>query len=268
MCLPRVKRTKRRGMTLVEMLVATAIMGLMAAALSTIALAVQMAHQYAAEQGLMAQHARVIIERIQRTASGAHASEAFPGVQVITYFDSTYAFPQAIAIWNPTSAPHDPDGLPRIGELKFFAADPDQPNLLLEFQATGDARVAPTTSVAWRTLIDELLADEDVEKIELTDLIAAPKLTPGAARSYSTLRFELRLRPDESEMEEMRAGDVTWDSLRWPLRSYGDDAGVRQVWLAFQLQIAPDVAAAQQDETHEEASPFFGSAATYYTLTK
>ncbi|UUO08871.1 type II secretion system GspH family protein [Blastopirellula sp. J2-11] len=262
------KRPKRRGMTLAEMLVATAIMGMMAAALSTIALAVQMAHEYAADQGVMAQHARVIIERIQRAFSGATASESFPGAKIITYYDSTYPFPQAIAIWNPETIALDPDGSPLIGELKFFASDPSEPNRLLEFQATGDARPAPTTAAAWRDLVEELLDNDDVEKIELTDLIAAPKLVAGGARSYSTLRFEMRLRPDEAEVADMRDGLKTWASLRWPQRSYGPHSGTRQSWVAFQFQVAPDATAAQRSSVDVEAAPFFGSASLYYTLNQ
>lgn len=255
-------------MTLAEMLVATAIMGMMAAALSTIALAVQMAHQYASEQGIMAQHARVIIERIQRSFNDATASESFPGAQVVVYYDATYPFPQAIAIWNPSGLAADPDGLPRVDELKFFAADPDSPNRLLEFQATGDSRTAPTSNVGWQILIDELLADENVEKVELTDLIAAPKLVAGSAVSYSTLRFEMRVRPDAAEVADMRNGVKTWESLRWPQRSYGRTSGTRQSWVAFQFQVAPDAAAAQASAVHPEAAPFFGSAAIFYSLEK
>lgn len=255
-------------MTLAEMLVATAIMGMMAAALSTIALAVQMAHEYAAEQGVMAQHARVIIDRIQRSFSTATASESFPGAQVVTYYDSTYPFPQAIAIWSPTATAADPDGLPQVGEIKFFAADPDAPNRLLEFQATGDTRTAPTSNAAWQTLIDELIADENVEKVELTDQLAAPKLVSGAVKSYSTLRFEMRVRPDAAEMADMRGGTKTWETLRWPQRAYGLTSGTRQSWLAFQFQIAPDATAAQESSVDPEAAPFFGSAAIFYLLEK
>lgn len=255
-------------MTLAEMLVATAIMGMMAAALSTIALAVQMAHEYASDQGIMAQHARVIIERIQRSFSDAIASEDFPGAQVVTYYDSTYPFPQAIAIWNPTGLAAEPDGWPRVDELKFFAADPDSPNRLLEFQATGDSRTAPTTSAGWQSLIEELLANADVEKVELTDMIAAPKLVAGAATSYSTLRFEMRVRPDLTEVADMRDGVQTWESLRWPQRSYGSSSGTRQSWVAFQFQVAPDATAAQESSVNPEAAPFFGSAAIFYAIEK
>ncbi|EAQ79683.1 hypothetical protein DSM3645_24280 [Blastopirellula marina DSM 3645] len=255
-------------MTLAEMLVATAIMGMMAAALSTIALAVQMAHEYAADQGVMAQHARVIIERIQRAFAGATASESFPGAQVITYNDSTYTFPQAIAIWRPETIALDPDGSPRIEELRFFASDPDEPNRLLEFQATGDTRPAPTTAAGWRDLVEALLDDDDVEKIDLTDLIAAPKLVAGGERSYSTLRFEMRVRPDAAEVADMRDGLKSWTSLRWPQRSYGLHSGTRQSWIAFQFQVAPNAAAAKQSSVDVEAAPFFGSASLYYTLNQ
>lgn len=268
MYLPHPKRTTRRGMTLAEMLVATAIMGMMAAALSTIALAVQMAHEYASEQGVMAQHARAIIERIQRNFAGATASESFPGAQVISYYDSTYSFPQAIAIWNPVTLAVNPNGRPLIGELKFFASDPSQPNRLLEFQAVGDARPAPTTAAAWRALVEALIDDDNVEKIELTDLIASPKLVASSAQAYSTLRFEMRLRPDAAEVADMRNGSKTWGSLRWAQRAYGSNSGTRQSWVAFQFQVAPDVTTAKLASVGEETAPFFGSASIFYTLNR
>ncbi|TWT31381.1 PulJ/GspJ family protein [Blastopirellula retiformator] len=263
---PRLKRTTRRGLTLAEMLVATAIMGMMAAALSTIALAVQMAHEFAAEQGVMAQHARVIVDRIQRDFSAATASETFPGAQVVTYYDSTYPFPQAIAIWRPETVAVDPAGWPRIDELKFFAADPDDPNRMLEFQATSDPRTAPTTNAGWQNLVEELINAEDVEKVELTDQLAAPKMTDGAVRSYSTLRFEMRVRPSLDEITDFRNGVKAWDTLRWPQRAYSHDSGTRQSWVAFQFQLAPDETSAERSSIDPEAAPFFGSAAIFYLL--
>ena len=252
-------------------MVAIAIMGIMAAALSTLGATVQMANQYATEQGISTQHARVLIERVQRNLSRAHANESFPGFVAIPYTKGGVTYPQALVIWEPTDEASDPDGSPILGELVIYACDPDSPNRLLEITYRDSSATVPeaTESSDWRTLIQNLIDSENTTVTELTDLLRAAKPNYGTNTSYySTLRFETRYTPSDQELSDYASSSANWEDLSWALGISGSNSGLRQSWCRFEFQVMPTSDTSKYSELSDQAIPYFGSAAIYYQVDK
>ncbi len=255
----------KRGLSLAELLVASAVMGIICLSFGTLAMSVQMANEYSQEKNLIGQHARVIIQRIERAMQGAHATESFPGMLPITYYYASYDFPQAIAVWSPEG-----DALadyPRVDELVIFAVDPNDPSQLLEVRNRFDTRTAPdlNSETEWRTLVTDLIDSSDSDIIEISDIVRAGK---AGSNYYSTLRFQTRIVPSDAEIAAARAGSVDWEDLNWATSIYSSKAGIRQTWCHFEWQLVPSSNVAEHGSLREQAVPFFGSSAILYQVTK
>ncbi|MBA2114969.1 hypothetical protein [Bremerella alba] len=260
----RIKNSKR-GLSLAELLVASAVMGIICLSFGTLAMSVQMANEYSQEKNLIGQHARVILQRVERTMQVAHATEAFPGILPITYYYSSYDFPQAIAVWEPDGTPLAT--YPRVDELVVFAVDPDNANRFLEIRNASDTRTAPGLSdeASWRTLVADLIDSSDSDIIEISELVRAGK---AGSNYYSTLRFQTRVVPSDADIAAARAGSVDWEDLNWATSIYSSKAGIRQVWCHFEWQLVPSTSIDEHSGLREQSVPFFGSSAIYYQVTK
>src|SRR5947207_1272867 len=67
----RMATVSRRGLTLVELLIASAIMSIMAGAMSALAISMRQATEYTNDRGTALQHGRVSLERINQILSTA-----------------------------------------------------------------------------------------------------------------------------------------------------------------------------------------------------
>lgn len=255
----------KRGLSLAELLVASAVMGIICLSFGTLAMSVQMANEYSQEKNLIGQHARVILQRVERTMQDAHATDSFPGILPVTYYYSSYDFPQAIAVWDPDGKPLA--NYPRVNELVIFAVDPDTPNRFLEIRNESDSSSAPGLSdeVAWRTLVADMIDSSDSEIIEISDLVRAGK---AGSNYYSTLRFQTRVVPSDADIAAARSGSVDWEELNWATSIYSSKAGIRQVWCHFEWQLVPSSSIDEHSRLREQSVPFFGSSAIYYQVTK
>lgn len=247
---PRAK--SRRGLTLVELLVATAVLALIAAAMGTISLAVHTSSEYVAGQTGSLQHARVTIDRIEQHLRACHFTEEFPGCTVIAQSISGYSFPDAIAIWKPTGTPASPTGRPRVSELLFIAPDPADPSKLYEWRLTSNGAQAPTygSTSSWRTLLSQVRGNSGVERVLLTDRLHTAAAT--SSTEMAGLRFFVEQTPSRSQVTEYRNGSRDWDELTWPLDVYGLEMGLQLSRVTIELQLDPG------DESG--VIPFFGSA--------
>ena len=255
----------KRGLSLAEMLVASAVLGIICLSFGSLAMSVQMANEYSQEKNLIGQHARVVLQRVERAMQQAYATESFPGIRPISYYASSYDFPQAVAIWAPTTTAAT--DYPQIGELILFAIDPDSPNRLLEIRSGSNTQAAPalTDESSWRTLITQLIGRSDSKVVELSDHVRAGQI---GADYRSTLRFQTRIVPSDSEIAAARAGSSNWESLPWATSIYSSKNGLRQVWCSFEFQLVPSADYTVHGNLQEQAVPFFGSSAIYYQVTK
>lgn len=257
--------TRKHGLTLAELLVASAVMSILCVGFGTLAVSVQMANAYAQEKNKIGQHARVILLRVEQAIQQAHATESFPGFLPIRYFDSNFDFPQAIAIWTPTGEPNG--DYPLVSELTIFACDPFSPNRLLEIRNPNDTSAAPTSNITslWRGLVTQLMNDPNSEVVEITDLMRVGQM---GSNYYGTLRFYSRITPTDTELADARNGNVEWESLNWATSIYSSQSGLRQAWCHFEFQLVPSSDLTTHANLQDKASPFFGSSALYYQVTK
>lgn len=266
----RINRNRFRspGLTLVELLVSTAVMGIICLGFGSLALSVQMANQHTIEKNQIGQHARVILQRVERALSTAHATEAFPGVHVIEYHSGGYTFPQAVAIWSPRGTPQG--DYPQVGELVLFASDPQSPNRLLEIRSDTDTRPAPArdSNSSWQTLVTELIASSRTEVVEVSNLVRAGSAGGSTATYNSTLSFQVRVLPTDEQLAAARADSIAWNQLRWANSIHGSQTGLRQVWCAFQFQLVASKDIQQHAAMGPQAVPFFGSSAIYYQVSR
>ncbi len=257
--------TRKSGLTLAELLVASAVMGILCVGFGTLAVSVQMANAYAQEKNQIGQHARVILLRIEQAIQQAHATETFPGFAVVNYYNGSYDFPQGIAIWTPVGEPAN--DYPLVSQLTLFVCDPASPNRLLEVTNASDTSVAPDVinSSGWRNLVQSLIGDSSSEVVEITDLVRAGKV---GSDYYSTLRFHPRVLPSDTELADARSGTVDWESLNWATSVYSSQSGLRQAWCYFEFQLVPSSDITTHANLQDKSVPFFGSSALYYQVTK
>lgn len=263
-------RRKRSGLSLVELLVAVSILGLVAAALGTLTTAVHTSNEYAIGQGGAVQHARVAMHRIRSACENATANADYPGFWVLTTQKSTWKFPDILVVWRPSGLAVDPNGAPRYSELVIFAADPNDPTHLVEVTAPDDHRVVPTLSStsSWATNINAILSADTSKKIMLTDRLRVASHGTASTDERAAIRFEMRYRPTLAEWSAFKAGTKPWADLSWPQNLYGSTAGVRQSWCAIELQVMPLGFECRGTDAAALALTFFDSAALYYQLER
>lgn len=267
-------RPNRRGMTLVELMMVSAVMSLLAATLAALASTVQVSNQQQLGRGLSIQHGQVAIGRIEHALRVATANEFFPGFIVVSETVNGSTFPDTLIVWKPDGTPVNEDGLPLVSELVVFTPADGSPNRLLELRDPYDTSEVPAVSATrdWLDLVTNLKSSADYEgdsnAVVLTDLMRVAEVTSSTTRSIATrgcVRFEQSLRPSDAEWRSYKAGSATWESLPWVQGIYGATSGQRQSLCRIELQLRP---ADLQLNDKQIAIPFLSSAAIYYQLER
>lgn len=264
------RRGPRRGLTLIELLVAMAVIGMVIGTLSTLANAVQQNYEFSHGRDTATQHARVVLDRIAKTIDEATANEQFPGFIVVAETEGAWRFPETLVVWHPSSTPVDPNGLPRFNELVIYCPNAYIPSNLIEITVPGDTRTVPavTNSAQWLTEIQAIRKSAAVKTVTLTTLLRTCSVTTSSPKWRGAVRFESRLRPTADEWTNYKAGSLAWKDLNWVQGIYGSQTGLRQTWLRMELQLLPVADASDPAAATATAIPFFGSAAIYYEMHK
>lgn len=268
----RRKATRRHGLTLAELLVASTIMLMIATAVATLGSAVHSTNDFCRGYTTSGQHARVALSRIERAVLNATANEFFPGCIVVTEQAGSQELPSTLVVWYPTSAVAAPTGLPLISEIVIFSPDPAHPNTLLEIRSPSETSSVPavTNVSAWRTLTDRLKTSTTTTKITLTDRLRTSPLTGNYSDTLSpsdlrgNIRFRRLMAPSDTEWSQYRAGTRTWQNIAWPLDSYRSTSGTRAVACQTEIQLVPGTMAS----AGVTAIPFYGSAYITYELAR
>ena len=262
----------RRGLTLLELLIATSIMAMVVVTLGTLAHGVQSAFEYTEGHGLAVQHARVVLDRIARRVEDATANEHFPGFLVVPWREGSLEFPEVLVVWHPDGEAADPDGLPRYDELVIYAPNLSVPSQLLEFTIPSDTRTVPPPGdlAQWRSELDTLRSSGHLQSVALTDLLRVCRVpgTSGSSPWRGAVRFGSRLRPSAADWARYESGELEWAELPWAQGTYGSRTGMRQAALQIELQLMPGKAPVVAEASAQTAVPFFGAAARYYPLER
>lgn len=268
----RTRISKRRGLTLAELLVASTIMLMIATAVATLGSAVHSANDFCRGYTTCGQHGRVALSRIERAVLNATTSESFPGCIVVTEQAGSQELPNTLVVWSPTGAASAPAGLPLVKEIVVFSPDPAHPNMLQEIRSPSDSSTVPavTNVSAWRTLTDQLRTSTSTTKVMLTDRLRTSPLTGNYSDSLSpsdlrgNIRFRCLMAPSATEWSQYRAGTRTWQNIAWPLDSYRSTSGTRAVACQTEIQLVPG----SMSSAGVTAIPFYGSASITYELTR
>ena len=263
---------RRRGLSLIELVMAGAVIAIVAGTLVGLSNTVEQSWRYTQQSGATTQHARVVLERINRLVSEALSAPGIPGVAVMYEDVSTWRFYDTLVVWHAGGMPQNPDGPPLVGECVFICPDPNDPTQLVEITAPGDTREMNidnkfiNQSVA-RAVIESVKTSPTSQKVVLTDLLRAPEVTSAAGRR-GAIHMVSGMLPMDSELSQYDAGTVAWSDLSWPQDAYGSQTGTRQYWLRVELQLMPS-----RDDALNELGPtkvrgFFGSASHYFRLDR
>ena len=260
-------RRKRRlvfrpALALIELLMASAIMAMIAGGIAALSLAVQASNQQSDSMSRSLQHGRVAMQRMERALRTATTSNEFPGFAAFAISIGGFVYPDTLVVWQPEGAVSDPEGLPLFNELVVFTPDPSAPDHLLEIRNQFDSRTVPslTDQTTWQAELQSLRIDPSATRVTLTDLLRTADVgTPDPARG--AVRFHVSLRPSDTEFAEFEAATRPWGDLSWPLEYFGDGSGLRQSWCRIELQL---VSGDGLDNSADAAIPFFGSAALHY----
>lgn len=263
----------RRGVTLTELLIAVAVMAMMAVALSTLSTSVELIGSASRGRTEAVQHARVTLDRIQRTCREATANASYPGFFAVPELVGSESFPVSLVVWRPATSAANPSGAPLMSELVVYTTDATSPNQLLELSDPTDTRTSPawTNLSTWRSEIASLRSRTTARRVVLTKLLrtaTATNTTTGATQRLGTVRFDVSVRPSATEWSEFQANTRAWDEISWVLDIYGNSTGLRQSWCQIELQLMPGTESFATDTTGQSAIPFFGSAARYYMLSR
>ncbi len=264
------RRRSPRGVSLVEMLLAIAVLGIIALSLSALATTVNTSNDYSQSRGEAIQHARVACERIERAMHSAHATADYPGFAAVATTINGQSYPDLLIVWRPDGAPANVNGPPLMRELVFFTFDPSAPNRLLEITLPHDNHSAPamTNVTQWAMELASIHTSSSAVKTQLTDLLRTGDAGATGTQMRGVVRFETRLRPSASEWTSYKSNTLAWNDLSWAQSIYGSDTGLRQAWCSFELQLVPRGKTRSGSEAAALALPAFGSAAIYYTLKK
>lgn len=256
------------GFSLLELVVAMTIMVIVMGSLGAMAKAVNEGALYGETYGTATQHARVAMERIGATVRGATTSDEFPGLIVVEENVSGWGFPDMLVVWHPDGLPVDADGLPRFNELRVYCPNSEEPNELLEMTFPTDTRTVPQPSnkAAWLAEAANMQTSVRTVRTVLTNMVRTAQVSSLADSVRGAVRFQVRYRPTEDELEDYEAGTASWDTLAWPQGIYTNNIGLRQVWLRIELQVVPGSTSVGAQGADETAVPFLGSAACFYEV--
>lgn len=264
--------TRRRGLTLVELLLASAVMSIVAGVAGMLAVTVEQGWNAGQAMADGLQNGRVVRERILQRVQQAYCAETHPGFAVAVTTEGTYRFPDTLVVWSPSGTPANVNGPPKINECIFFCPNPSQPNELLEITAPSDTRDIPLDSTlsgsTWLTELETLKSATTSTRVVLTKLLRVAQTNASdASTRRGCVRFEQILGPKATAWSSYRGGTLAWSSVPFAQSIRGTQTGLRQARVRFEIQLMPEGGTAT-DTVQQEAIAVLGSAALYYDLPK
>lgn len=271
LCKPRAHAAS--GLTLVELLMASAVMSIIVAVTGTLALAVRQGWEASQGHAEVCQQSRVVLDRIRRQVQGAYASATHPGFGVVSTTVGSYSFPDTLVIWAPTGGvPSSATGPPLVRECIFVCPDPANPSQLVEITASNDSRSLPLDSQlntsTYRTLVDGVKTASTSRKVVLTTLLRTAVPVGSTNGSRGAVRFVQVLAPTASEWSSYQAGTLSWANLNFPQGVKGQTVGLRQSRLKIELQMVSPLLTSATAGAAENIIAVPGSAALYYTVAR
>lgn len=252
---------RRAGLTLIELVLAVSIMTMSVAALAMMSRAVEISSEYNEGYGTATQHARVALNRIQRTVMEAYGNGSYCGAWLTDTTTNSTSHPDTLVVWHPTGDPANPAGPPLTRELVIYCPDAANPNRLLEITKPTDNTSMPTPgTAAFVSFVNAIKTSSGATKNALTDLVRV-------VNGNGVVRFAIALNPSAADWSAYQAGTKTWANLPWVQGIVGPSFGMRQVWVRAELQMVPYGNWIITNSAAQQVVPYFGSSTFNYALS-
>ncbi len=266
----------RRGFTLVELMMGMTITAMLAVVLGGLINAVQTASDHTKGQQTANTQGRVAIERVKYMVSqaGVYQLSGQPtrhGIEVVNHNISVIDFPDVLVVWSGGRGGGMVEAgvlnrLPQVNELVIFAADPTDPERLVEITIPSDSSGIDFDDSDFSDDILTLISSIDAEMVLLCDRIRATRFSKWRARlpDLANIRFELSVTPSDDEIAAAVPGSDDWNGLMWAQGIVSGDSGMRQVTLRTEFQVQPNENIPADTYLSSIAIPNFGSASYRY----
>ncbi len=289
-------------MTLAELLIAMAIMGLMTVVLAGMSNAVNSAWAYTKGVESTEQQAAAAFDRIKYMLAhtGTYRLTGQPtrlGLAMVPRTLGTATIPDVLVLWTGgrnggMSALGTQTRLPVASELLAYTWDSTNPSQLLEVAFPSSTNNIDFAATDFATTIASLLTSLTADRIPLCGHLRVTSLsatTPTPVTTYPTggmygpsisttpttttsttdasetigcARFDIAWAPTDAELATATPGSTQWYQLNWPIGAVSGRSGMRQATLNLELQIEPDGVDAGTGSVN--AIPFFDSGSVRY----
>lgn len=269
---------RRRGFTLVELLMAGSIASMLTLALGGVVIAVQSARQHTINYEESTAQATAAWERVRYIASQAGVYQLSGqstrlGLRVAYRDWGTYRLPVALVVWSGGRSGKLGSGnvltrLPQVRELLIVTYAPDAPQRLVELAFPGNSTEFDFTASNFDSTVSTLISSTGAERITLCDRLRVDSLSGGGQMTspgVGNINFRIEMSPDDASVQSTTPGTQAWLDLRWAQSIASNSSGMRQATLHGEMQIEPRGTAVAGNSI---AIPFFGSASYRYVHRK
>lgn len=268
-CVPRLSR--RRGLTLAELLMAMTVTSILTVVLGGLVLAVQMARQHAEGLDAATSQAQAATDRIRFMVShaGVYRDGGQPtmlGLAVVTQSWNTGDVPDILVVWSGgrnggLAAAGTQNRLPRVNELVLYAPDPATSGRLVEIVVPTDSSTIDFRAADFDSRVRGLLVSADAETTRLCDRV---RVAEAGGSSTTAVRFDLRLTPGDDALASVSPQSEAWLALGWAQGIASAGQGLRQATVRIEIQLERTESRGAQVDSRMSSLPFFGSASRRY----
>ncbi len=248
-------------------MISSTVVALIIGSLGMMAVGVRRSQEASQDLGTASQHARIILERMERNMRAAQASVSFPGFVVFTTQVGAHYFPDVLVVWKPATTAANPTGLPLWSELIIYTYDLSNPGHLLEITLPADNATTPDLSPAnlgtWTAKITAARNGTGSTRVVLSDRLRVATPSAAAATPRGVVRFEAMLRPTAADWDAYVASTKAWGDLPWVQDVFSSTNGLRQSMCNIELQMRTT-----NSHAADVCFPFLGSAAVYFQVPR
>ncbi len=270
----------RRGLTLVELMMAMAISSILIVALGGIVTATQSAWKHT--QSIEDSQAQVTatFDRIKMMVAqaGVYQVSGQPpqvGLAVVTRPWNYVDIPDTLVVWSGGRNGGISDNgtltrLPKINELLIYTVDPGDPHNLVEIALPGDTTEIDFKSSSFKNIIRSAINSADAESALLCNRLKKSQFYLGGAPwgpSTANLLFGIIKSPSDSSLSGVSPGTSQWINLPWPQGAASASSGLRQFSIYYEAHIEVAEQTSLNEANSTTALPFFGSCSRLYAYT-
>ncbi|QDT66976.1 prepilin-type N-terminal cleavage/methylation domain-containing protein [Calycomorphotria hydatis] len=270
----RNNQQNRRGLTLIELIIAMTVTAGLLTVLSGVMIAVESARDHTEGVSDTLHHAEMIHDRIGRAINrcGVYqigAGSITCGIATLQTTTGAVTVPDTLVVWageeaTPLADEGVIDRLPLRSELRIFAPHDSDSRRLDEITFPSATGTIDFTSGTFASEIETLLASSSAVRTKLTDRIRGaviPSSMLGAGQSVSSVRFVITEQPTDGEIASA-SDEASWIALPWAGGVRTLESGLRAVTVETELQF--DILPVRNTDESDGAYPSFRRTSRHY----